>query len=166
MKTKILVIALTVSAAINLLVLGMVIYSVWLRKEFGPPVPGPRLEKLLNLSPEQRDRIRAMREVMAMETEPIRKELDAKRLEILKLLKEPEVNKIQGDSLLAEIANLQVQLELRQVESAIAIRDMLTPEQRKLFFRHMEEEFQRRCRHPMMPPPPGEGRPPKPKLNR
>jgi len=165
MKAKLLVIALTVSAAINLLVLGMVIHSVWLGKEIGPPAPGPRLEKLLNLSREQRERIQAMREAMAMETEPIRGELDAKRLEIMKLLKAPEVDKIKGERFMAEIANLQLQLELKQIQNAIAIRNMLTPEQQKLFFRLMEEEFQRRGRPPMTLPPPGEGRPPKPKLN-
>lgn len=153
MKTKVLVIALSVSVAINLIILGTVIHGLWLGKEFGPPAPGLKLEKLLNLSREQRERIRAMRAMMAMEIEPIRRELDAKRLEILKLLKEPELDKTKGERLLAEIANLQVQLELRQVESAIAIRDMLTPEQQKLFFRLTEEESQRRGRGFGTPPP-------------
>jgi Spy/CpxP family protein refolding chaperone len=104
--------------------------------------------------------MKVMREAMAAEIEPIRRELDARRLEIPELVRQPEVDTLKRNELFAQIADLQTQLELKLFQNAIAIRNILTPEQQRLFFQPMDEEFQRRGgplgpgHHPEGPPGP------------
>ncbi len=144
MRTKVLIVALIVSVGLNLVALGIGIHSIWFGKGFRPVPREPRIEQRLHLTREQRDTMKTMRQAMALEIEPLRRALDVRRLEILELVRQPEVDTIKRNKLFSEISDLQTQLELKLFQNVISVRNILTPDQQKLFFQPMEEEFQRR----------------------
>jgi Spy/CpxP family protein refolding chaperone len=144
MKQRILIIALVVSVALNVGALATFVYRCATRPE--PPGP-PCLERTLNLTAEQRDAMRAQREKAFEEMEPLRRQLDAKRGEVLALLKEPEVDVARRDKLFGEIADLQTQMELLTFNNMRATRELLRPEQRERFTGLVEERFRHRHEH-------------------
>lgn len=143
MKQKVLVIALVASVALNVGALAAFAY----RRATAPPIPPPpdRMARELGLTEEQRDAMREQHEKAFEEMEPLRRELQRKRGEVLELLKEPEVNVAKRDRLFAEIADLQMKLELSAFENMRATSEMLPAEQRERFLAHVEERF--RYRH-------------------
>lgn len=145
MKQKILIIALVVSVALNVGALATFVY----RSVTKPAPPGPLrpLARELDLTDEQREAMRARRERAFEEMEPLRRELHRKRGEVLALLKEPEVEAARRDKLFAEIADLQMQLELKAFENMCETRDLLRPEQRERFVGHIEERFRHKHEH-------------------
>ncbi len=157
MKQKILIIALVVSVALNVGALATFAYRCAKRPE--PPGPPCPLGQELDLTDEQRDKMRARREKAFEEMEPLRRELHAKRGEVLALLKEAEVDVARRDRLFAKIADLQMRLELLTFENMRETGDMLRPEQRERFVELVEERF-RRHEHFARGPghgPPGHG---------
>lgn len=139
MKQKIILIALVVSVALNLGAVGMFFIRGCAEREFGP---GPRmLGEELNLTREQRNLMRENRDEMKKQTEPIVRELGAKRSELIELLKEPELDTAKRDELFKEIAQLQVQLEILVFDHMYETAQILTPEQRDVFFEHLEGKF-------------------------
>ena len=145
MKQKILIIALVASVALNVGALATFAYRSAVKREApGPPRP---LARELGLTDEQRDTMRARREKTFDEMKPLRKQLHAKRGDVLALLKEPEVDAARRDRLFAEIARLQMQLELKAFENMCEMKRMLRPEQRERFVKHVEERFRHRREH-------------------
>jgi Spy/CpxP family protein refolding chaperone len=139
MKQKILLIALIVSVALNLGAVGMFVIRGCAEREFGP---GPHmLGEKLDLTREQRNLMRENRDEMKKQTEPIMDELGAKRSELIELLKEPELNTARRDELFKEITQLQVQLEILVFDHMYETARILTPEQREVFFEHLEGKF-------------------------
>ncbi len=145
MKQKILIIALVVSVALNVGALATFAYRRATRPEpLRPPRP---LARTLDLTAEQREAMRAQREKAFEEMEPLRKKLHAKRGEVLELLREPEVDAARRDKLFAEIADLQMQMELLTFNSMRETRELLRPEQRERFTGFVEERFRHRRDH-------------------
>jgi Spy/CpxP family protein refolding chaperone len=142
MKQKILIIALVVSVALNVGALATFVYRSATMPQ--PPRPPCPLALELDLTDEQRDKMRARREKTFEEMEPLRRELHVKRGEVLALLKEPEVDVAQRDRLFAEIADLQMKMELLTFENMNETGDMLRPEQRERFVELVEERFRRK----------------------
>jgi Spy/CpxP family protein refolding chaperone len=138
-KYKILFIALIVSVALNLGAVGMFFIRGCAEREFGPE-PHILGEKL-DLTPEQRDLMRKNRDEMKEQAEPLRSELDEKRSEVIELMKEPEVDTAKRDELFGEITSLQVQLETLVFDHMHETVQELTPEQREIFFEHLEGKF-------------------------
>jgi len=145
MKQKVLVIALVASAALNVGALAAFAY----RRATAPEMPAPpdRMARELGLTDEQRDAMRERHEKACKEMEPLRRELHRKRGEVLELLKQPEVDVAQRDRLFAEIADLQMQLELSAFDNMCETKNMLPPEQRERFLAHVEERFRYRHEH-------------------
>lgn len=142
MKQKILIIALVASVALNVGALATFAYrSATMPK---PPEPPGRLAEELGLTDEQRETMRARREKTFEEMKPLRRQLHAKRGEVLELLKEPEVDAARRDKLFAEIADLQMRLELRAFENMYETKRLLRPEQQERFVGHIEERFRHR----------------------
>lgn len=154
MKQKILIIALVVSVALNVGALVTFAYRCVTRPE--PPRPPCPLAQELDLTDEQRDKMRARREKTFEEMEPLRRELHAKRGEVLALLKEPEVDVARRDRLFAEIADLQMRMELSTFENMRETRDMLGPDQQERFVGLVEERFRK---HEHFARGPGHGAP-------
>jgi Spy/CpxP family protein refolding chaperone len=145
MKQKILIIALVASVALNVGALATFAYRrATMPKPPGPPCP---LARTLDLTDEQREAMRARRERTFEEMKPLRRQLHAKRGEVLELLKEPEVDAVRRDKLFAEIADLQMRLELRAFENMYETRRLLRPEQQKRFMKLVEERFRHRRKH-------------------
>jgi Spy/CpxP family protein refolding chaperone len=155
MKQKILVIALVASVALNVGALATFAY----RRATAPEVPSPpeRMARELGLTDEQREAMRERHERAFREMEPLRRELDRKRGEVLALLKEPEVDVARRDRLFAEIADLQMRLELSAFENMRETKNMLPPEQQERFVAHVEERFRHGREH--FEPGPGHGSP-------
>jgi len=145
MKQKVLLVALVVSVGLNVGAFAMLLYR---RSVEGAPEREPHpLAVALDLTEDQREMMRARRERMLDEMEPLRKQLHAKRGEVLALLKEPEVDAARRDRLFAEIANLQMRLELKVFEDMRETMRMLTPEQQERFLKHLDEGFRRKHEH-------------------
>ena len=142
MKQKILVIALVASVALNVGALAAFAY----RRATAPRMPAPpdRMARELGLTDEQRDAMRERHDKACKEMEPLRRELDRKRGEVLGLLKESEVDVAKRERLFAEIADLQMRLELSTFENMYETKNMLPPEQRERFIAHVEERFRHR----------------------
>lgn len=142
MKDKILiglVIAVVLSLALNVGTVGTFIFlAVSKAKAYGPP---DGLGEKLGLTPEQKEKFKENREDMKERAEPIRRELDEKRSEVIDLLKEPEPDTARRDELFEEIAGLQVQLEILVFEHMHETVQELTPGQREVFFEQLEHEF-------------------------
>jgi Spy/CpxP family protein refolding chaperone len=142
MKQKVLVIALVASVALNA---GALVAFAYRRATLPkPPEPPDRMAEELGLTEEQRDAMREQHEKAVKEMEPLRRELHRKRGDVLELLKEPEVDAAKRDRLFAEIADLQMKLELSAFENMRETRDMLPAEQRERFLAHVEERFRHR----------------------
>jgi len=139
MKQKILILALVASVALNVGALAAFAYrSATMPKRPGPP---GRLAEELGLTDEQREAMRARRERTFEEMKPLRKQLHAKRGDVLALLKESEVDAARRDRLFAEIADLQMRLELRAFENMYETKRLLRPEQQERFMKLVEERF-------------------------
>jgi Spy/CpxP family protein refolding chaperone len=145
MKQKVLVIALVASVALNV---GALVAFAYRRATLPrPPEPPERMAEELGLTEEQRDAMREQHEKAVKEMEPLRRELHRKRGEVLELLKEPEVDAAKRDRLFAEIAALQMKLELSAFENMCQTKDILAPEQQERFISHVEERFRHRQEH-------------------
>jgi Spy/CpxP family protein refolding chaperone len=155
MKHKIVIVALVVSVALNVGALATYVY----RRATAPKMPEPpgRFAEELGLTEEQHEMMHAQREKAFREMEPLRQRMDRKRSEVLALLKEPEIDVARRDRLFAEIADLQMQMELLTFNNMCQTRDMLRPEQRERFVDMVEERF--RHRHEHFGPGPGHGAP-------
>jgi Spy/CpxP family protein refolding chaperone len=153
MKQKILVIALVASVALNVGALVAFAYRCATRPE--PPGPPRPLAGELELTDEQRDAMREQHDKACEEMEPLRRELHRKRGEVLELLKESEVDVARRDRLFAEIADLQMRLELMTFENMCETKSMLPPERQERFVAHVEERF--RHKHERFPRGPAHG---------
>lgn len=153
MRQKILIIALVVSVALNVGALAMFAYCRATTPK--PPEPPGRLAEELGLTDEQREMMRGQREKSCREMEPLRREMDRKRSEVLALLEKPEVDVARRDQLFAEIAELQMRMELLAFENMRETGDILRPEQRERFLELVEERF--RHKHERFPRGPAHG---------
>jgi Spy/CpxP family protein refolding chaperone len=142
MKDKILigvVIALVISVALNLGTVGTVIFLTVTKTEIHRT--SGEFPERLELTPEQKETLKAKREEMKKNAEPVRRELDEKRSAVIELMKEPELDAAKRDELFNEIAELQAQLEILVFDHMYETAQELTPEQREVFFEHLEGKF-------------------------
>jgi len=96
---------------------------------YGPHSGGHGLWRALNLTPEQTQKIQALRESFFKETLPLRNDLMSKKLEMrsLWLQANPDEEKILAKQ--KEISVLRVQLGERAIKNRFEMRQILTPEQ-------------------------------------
>jgi Spy/CpxP family protein refolding chaperone len=91
--------------------------------------PGAAQLSALNLSTEQSEKVRGLRESFIKETTPIRNELFTKRAEVrlLWMQTKPDADKIRATQ--KEIHDLMGQMQEKAIDSRLAFRSLLTPEQ-------------------------------------
>jgi Spy/CpxP family protein refolding chaperone len=112
-----------------------------------PHEGGPRHEMMmlqkLNLTPDQKSKMQALRKEKQNQTESLKTEIDAKRDAFHALMKsdasEAEIRKAH-----AALQALHQKMADLNFENLLAIRAILTPEQRKEMQAHMSEQGGRR----------------------
>ena len=85
----------------------------------------------LGLNDEQKEKIRAMREQTKTKVKDIRKDLLTKQEEMRKLMFNPDASEAQIRAASTQVRKLQTQMDDANMNDLLAIRGMLTPEQRK-----------------------------------
>jgi len=111
----------------------------------------------LNLSQEQKKNLDLLQQTYFREAQLLRLEVFAKNLELRELLTNPSVRveTIRGKT--SEIAELQSKQEEKSVEYLIKVRNLLSPEQLKIWCPEQEFPYFRQTmpgRRPMGPIPP------------
>lgn len=154
MNKKLFVIIFVVSVAINLGAVVTLAYY-WLT-ERGPqewdrmPPPlmarepnweGSPLKHMLNLTDEQIVKMNAKQEEMRSKMHSLADELFMKRKELMALLTETELDNAKADTLIKEIAALQVRLELQIFKHFSELKKILTPEQYERLFTLFDRQF-------------------------
>ena len=91
--------------------------------------PGPSQLSTLNLSDEQLEKVRELRESFLKETTPIRNKLVAKNAELRLLWIQANLNADQIRSVQKAIHDLMGQLHEKRTDYRLAFRGLLTPEQ-------------------------------------
>lgn len=133
MKTKIFLTGLLLAA--------FMAGSVWAQK---PPVPcdmphGPRAEmkrplmEKLNLTEEQRKTMQEMRLKHKKELIPIQGKLKEKQLDLKAEMMADEPNQSKINAIVDDIAKLRAELQKKKIAHRLAIRNILTDEQRKIW---------------------------------
>ncbi len=85
----------------------------------------------LGLTPEQKQRIQGMREQLGPKTRELRKTLNAKRMELRDMMFEASAGDDQVRAKRKEVRQLQDKVEEMQINDFLAIRSVLTPDQRQ-----------------------------------
>jgi Spy/CpxP family protein refolding chaperone len=85
----------------------------------------------LSLSPDQKQKIQSMREQLAPKTRELRKQLTAKRMELRDMMFEATAGDDQVRAKRREVRQLQDKVEDLQMNDFLAIRSVLTPDQRQ-----------------------------------
>jgi Spy/CpxP family protein refolding chaperone len=85
----------------------------------------------LGLTPEQKQRIQGMREQLGPKTRELRKTLNAKRMELRDMMFEASAGDDQVRTKRKEVRQLQDKVEDMQLNDFLAIRSVLTPDQRQ-----------------------------------
>ncbi|MBE0432070.1 periplasmic heavy metal sensor [candidate division WOR-3 bacterium] len=142
MDKKVLVVVLVISVAINLATVFTLGYF-WLTRppagqEFpsGPQPMAPewrntRIVRELGLSEKQIEKIKKENEEMRETMLPLRQELFMKRQELMSMLREERIDREKTDTLIEQIARLQVKHDAQVFERLARIKTILTQEQQE-----------------------------------
>jgi Spy/CpxP family protein refolding chaperone len=115
----------------------------------------------LNLSPDQLKTLDAIRQTYFLEAQRLRGELFSKRLEFREYLTNPAVKVDSIHAKSSEIIELQAKVEEKATDYLINVRNLLTPEQLKLWCPERELPNLRPMRPMMDRPYPTGPRPPR-----
>jgi Spy/CpxP family protein refolding chaperone len=96
---------------------------------YGPAREKFSLAKYLNLSPEQKEKMKESRSSYKSETRDLRYDLAAKRLEMRKLFTDPKTDEATLLAKQKELNSLRQQLLEKKSQMKIEWRKILTPEQ-------------------------------------
>lgn len=89
----------------------------------------PRLLEQVGLSPEQRQKVQAIREQGRAQSEALRQQLETKQQAMMRYLQSSNADEAQARTLNADINRLQQQLSEARLKTWFSIRQQLTPEQ-------------------------------------
>ena len=96
---------------------------------YGPVLEKFSLAKYLNLSPEQKEKMKGSRSSYKSETRDLRYDLAAKRLEMRKLFTDPKTDEATLLAKQKELNSLRQQMLEKKLQMKISWRKILTPEQ-------------------------------------
>ena len=97
--------------------------------DFGYARQGGHFAKLLNLSPEQKEKVKELRNRYRSETRDLKYDLAAKRLEMRKLFTDPKMEEAPLLAKQKEVNTLRQQLIEKKSQMKMEWRKILTPEQ-------------------------------------
>jgi len=89
----------------------------------------------LKLTPQQQEKLKRIRDSFVDRQEEIMLRIREKRLEMLKLFKDPEPDRKKIDASIDEIVRLEGARQHLMVDEFFEVRKLLTPEQARLFTR-------------------------------
>ncbi|RMI08900.1 MAG: periplasmic heavy metal sensor [Calditrichaeota bacterium] len=101
--------------------------------EHDRPMDHHRLGRMLDLSEEQRAKMMDMHLQLKKEMLPLKAELKQLRAELKLALTSDSYDEGKVQKLLDKMASLRKEMALKRIRNQRAVRDMLTPEQRKKF---------------------------------
>ena len=109
----------------------------------GPHSGGPGLWRSLNLTPEQSEKMRALRKSFFEQILPLRNELRSKRFELKALWVQtnPDEGKILDKQ--KEINALRAQIQEKATKNRLEMRKILTPEQQAMLINLRAEQWHR-----------------------
>ncbi len=99
------------------------------------------LRRRLDLRKDQMEEIERERDKMMTEIVSLREQSSEMRRELMALLEAEKFDRGKADSLLSEIAFLQVRIEKQVFEHLVEMRTVLTPEQKKLLLQMLERRL-------------------------
>ena len=96
--------------------------------------------KGLDLTPEQRDKIKTEREANMARMKESYEKMKAKKLELKSELEKPVVDKAKVSSIASELKNISAEKVDQRINSILSLKEILTPEQFKQMNAKMEEK--------------------------
>lgn len=102
------------------------------------------LEELPDLTENQKAQIKDIREESREKMEPQRDEMKKLRSKMMELKSAEKPDQEQINKLIDEQAKLKAQMEKNRTASELKVRELLTPEQRKVFDAQQKEKMQKR----------------------
>jgi len=142
MKERLIIFLLVFSLTVNVAVLVTMGYfwgrydrkgKSFLRRDEIPPPPPPPLISELSLDKEQRGKMRTVRKSFFNEIDPIRKELHAKRGDMVNLLNSAKPDRSAINNKLSEINSLQARIQSAVIENLLKEKDFLNPGQQEQY---------------------------------
>ena len=95
----------------------------------GGRLGGHGLWRALNLTPEQTQKMQALRESFFKETLPLRNDLMSKKLELRSLWLQPNLDEEKILAKQKELSDLRAQIQEKAIKNRLEMRQILTPEQ-------------------------------------
>ena len=102
------------------------------------------LQELPDLTENQKAQIKDIREESREKMEPQREEMKKLRSKMMELKSAENPDQEQINRLIDEQAKLKAQMEKTRTASELKVRELLTPEQRKVFDTQQKEKMQKR----------------------
>lgn len=157
MKSKILIILLIISLAVNAGIIASMAFHANAIRRFvrGEPFemkhnPIVRsIERKMGLSKIQTDEVNKIMSQAMEEVKPLRQQIMEKRKELIPVLTSDKIDKGREKKLLDEIFVLQRQVEEKTIDNMAMIRQKMTPEQKQKMDKFVEKRMDM-----FSPPPP------------
>jgi len=146
MKRKILHIAFVFVLIVNISAFLTMVYNKWVTgsaKETGEQAV-PLLHNELQLNEAQAEDIENTRLSFENDVATVNSHLTEKQYELFELVKSPNPDYNKIDSVIEEIARLQVSLQKNAVRNLIREKNTLTPVQQQKYFSAFENRFRQR----------------------
>ncbi len=112
----------------------------------------PAMRERLKITPDQVAKFQAHQSTMSKSMVRSRADIQVKRMELAELMRADKPDRVLIDKKLREVQDATFAQEKARIDGHLAVRDMITPEQRQEMEK-LREEF----RGPMMQRAPGEG---------
>jgi len=119
-------------------------------KRKGYKSDGQRIQKMLDLSDEQADKIQDLRLNHQKEMLPLRTEVQKLQAELKLVQTADKFDESKAKKLVGDISSLRQQMQMKKINHQQMVRNILTPEQRKKFDMHLlsnKRDGKRQMRH-------------------
>jgi Spy/CpxP family protein refolding chaperone len=93
----------------------------------------PTLAQELKLSPEQQNKIKAIRDNASKEAEPLRQQLMAKQKEVMSYVGRPDATETKAIALQRDLHALQLKMAEHRLRTWFKIKSVMTPEQSRQY---------------------------------
>lgn len=124
------------------------------KHEFKRPGHPASLLEQLRLTPEQKEKIRALQMQGHEQSHALHQQLRAKRQSLMQYLQSPDAEEGKAQGLQAEVSDLQSQMSMQRLKSWFQMRSILTPEQKQRLQQLRPQRPDRPPRNTVAPPPP------------
>ncbi len=114
-------------------------------------VEGKGFMKELNLTPEQREKLKVQREASKESHKAVREQMKSKMQALHEAIAKPETKRADVEGLVNEVNALKAQMFAQKIDGMFAMKEVLTPEQfSKMQAKHKERMEKMREKHKAM----------------